>query len=182
MQKYVLLIDCQNDFITGSLANPDAQKKVPEIVKYIKEQPKGTIFFYTLDTHDENYLNTLEGQKLPVKHCIRDTQGWYVAPSITAVLKEKISQGDKVQAITKDTFGSIPLMEYFKDLKDKDIEVHAVGFCTDICVLSNMTLLRAAKPNMKITCHANLCSGVTKESHDAAITVMKSCQIDVEGE
>lgn len=184
MQKYVIVVDVQNDFVNGALANSDAQKKIPAIVDFINSQPGGTTFIYTLDTHEKNYMESLEGQKLPVPHCIRDTPGWELKYEVGSALQEKMRVGEKVQGVLKETFGSVDLMNYFKDKRaqEHDIEIEVVGFCTDICVLSTVILLRAALPNTKITCHANLCSGVTKELHDAAIAVMKSCQIDVEGE
>lgn len=184
MKKFIILIDCQVDFISGALANPDAQKKISRLCTYINEQRGDVDFLYTLDTHSNNYMETLEGINLPVPHCIKDTPGWCLDPSIGEALMKRKTCGDRVEGITKETFGSVHLMEYFKNMRaqEHDIEIEVAGFCSDICVISNLLLLRAALPNTKITCRADLCSGVTKELHDAAIAIMKSCQISVEGE
>lgn len=181
MQKYIIVVDAQNDFISGSLKNGDAQKKAPKIAEYIRSQSTDTHFIYTLDTHDQNYADTLEGQMLPIPHCVRNTSGWELNYDIGSALQEKMRAGAEVQGVLKETFGSVDLLNYFKDKRaqERDIEIEVVGFCTDVCVLSTMILLRVALPNTKITCFSDLCAGTTKANHIAAIKVMKSCQIDI---
>lgn len=182
MDRFLIAVDLQNDFITGSLANPEAQKKLPSIKQYINERREaGDIVIFTLDTHQEDYLDTLEGKYLPVEHCINGTKGWELAvePRVQEI------------GISKPTFGLIGWPEIiteklaslhpltFPDLKSEEVEFELLGFCTDICVVSNAILLRAYFLNCKIIVQGKYCAGTTKENHKAALDVMKSCQIDV---
>ena len=172
MNKLLIIIDMQNDFIDGSLANPDAQAIVEPMARLI-ESWSGDIIF-TMDTHDEDYLETMEGKHLPVKHCIIGTEGWRVNQALyDASLNFPIEQS--VDYILKPTFG----------YKDWDFEtttydeIYLCGTCTDICVVSNALVLKAKYPEIPIRVYGNLCAGVTKEKHEAALEVMKSCQVEV---
>lgn len=178
MRKILLLIDCQNDFIDGVLGTEEAQKALPGIVEKVK-QFNGDAIFYTLDTHYDNYLSTLEGKKLPVKHCIVDTPGWHYPKELVDAMIEK-SNNCKLRSATKITFGADYLPGLVRGtFPDEDIEIEAIGFCTDICVISNVLILKAAFPEAKITVDSSCCAGVTPNKHEAALEVMRSCQIDV---
>lgn len=191
-KKLLIVIDAQNDFITGALRNEEAIKVLPNLVKLI-DAHDGTVIA-THDTHFNDlqvsaawpgdktvvaYEKSLEGQKLPVPHCIKLTEGWDLAPTVAEALTKKNTDGMlKFHAIDKYTFGYKNWEEYLK-FYDFD-EIVIAGFCTDICVISNALILRAIYPNKKITVIANASAGVTPEKHAAALNVMQSCQIDID--
>lgn len=184
--KVLVIVDAQNDFITGSLGSKEAQAVVPRMVEKIKEFPQNTLALFTKDTHYDNYLETREGRELPVKHCIYTTPGWAINDEISKAVKEKKFYSwntDEIinGRILKETFGSVKLAELIKSL-NKVEEVVFMGFCTDICVISNVLMVKAYCPELKITVDASCCAGVTHEKHEAALEVMKSCQINVIGE
>ena len=168
--KTLIVIDMQNDFISGSLGTKEAQAIVPNVKKKIEEyKSRGDEIIFTQDTHYENYLETNEGKHLPVEHCIVNTNGWEIADGLEV---------EKCQYIHKPTFG---WMHWdWNDYSFKEVEL--VGLCTDICVVSNALILKAQFPNANITVDASCCAGVTPEKHKAALEVMKSCQINVIGE
>ena len=189
-KKFLFVIDMQNDFIDGSLGSDDAKRIVPNVVKLIQNwgNDKENAIWYTYDTHYEHetltipkYENTLEGKMLPVKHCIVKTPGYQINEYIMDELEKRHSIYDR--AFHKFTFGSLDMVieasMYLLDNPKSDDEIHVCGLCTDICVVSNALLLRAKFPNLRIYIHENCCAGTSKEAHDAAITVMKSCQIEV---
>lgn len=172
--RYLIVVDVQNDFVSDALGTPEAQQIVPAVVKKIKEY-SGNILV-TLDTHQENYLDTQEGHLLPVKHCIQDTQGWQLASEVENVLSKK-----DAKVYTKPTFASVQLAQELKAIHEKNPieEIELVGLCTDICVISNAIMLKGFMPDVPIYVDASCCAGVTPEKHDAALEVMKSCQIYV---
>lgn len=170
MNKVLIVVDMQNDFIDGSLGTAEAVKIVPNVVKLINEWEGDVICTY--DTHYDNYDNTLEGKMLPVKHCVVNTDGWLLNSDVFEVVKNK----DCVSYV-KPTFGSLELMNS-KYIKDGD-EITICGLCTDICVISNALLLRAKYPNNVINVVETCCAGVTLQKHNAAIQVMESCQINI---
>jgi nicotinamidase-related amidase len=174
MNKLLVVVDMQKDFIDGSLGTPEAQAIVPAVVEKIKSFDGDVV--YTMDTHDENYLETQEGRKLPVVHCVVNTDGWELHPDVQAALNEK-----HANVITKSTFGAVDLIEYIeRDCRGKEYgSIELVGLCTDICVVSNAMLLKAWYPETPISVYASCCAGVTPESHKAALTTMKMCQIEV---
>lgn len=172
MNKILIVIDMQNDFIYGPLGTPEARAIVPNVVKKVEEYNPEDVY-YTMDTHYSDYLETLEGIKLPIKHCIYKTDGWRIINE----LPDKIFKDD--DPIEKFTFG---VKDWIPYLNDGFSEIEIVGVCTDICVVSNALILRAHFPNIKITVDASCCAGSTPEKHKAALEVMKSCQIDVIGE
>jgi nicotinamidase-related amidase len=156
----------QNDFIDGVLGTAEAQAIVPKIKKKIKEYlSNGDKVIFTRDTHNADYLNTFEGKKLPVPHCIRDTEGWQISKELN---------NEKCQHIDKPTFG-------YKDWEFlywmSDIEL--VGVCTDICVISNAMILKAFFPENNITVDASCCAGTTPENHINALNAMRMCQIEI---
>lgn len=168
--KLLAVIDMQNDFIDGALGTAEAVKiVVPVAEKISKMKSEGAAVVFTRDTHSEDYLQTSEGKKLPVEHCIKDTEGWNIT--------DKLETGDS-PVIDKPTFGSYELAEYAASL-DYLEEIILVGLCTDICVISNAMLLKARLPETKITVDSACCAGVTPESHNNALEAMKMCQIDV---
>lgn len=176
MKKFLVVVDMQKDFVDGSLGTAEAVAIVPNVVKKINEF-EGDIFV-TYDTHFDNYMETSEGKKLPVPHCIKDTDGWKLNDQVAEALKSK-----EYTEVEKITFGSVDLPDMiFKAAGDEDFSIELVGLCTDICVVSNTLILKANYPEKDITVDASCCAGVTPESHSAALTTMKMCQINVIGE
>ena len=174
MQKILVVVDMQNDFIDGSLGTKEAVEIVPSVKEKI-ENFDGKVIF-TRDTHFDNYLETQEGTLLPVKHCIKDTNGWQIHPELDAL---RVSE-----AIDKPTFGSVILGKKLVEENEKDpIEsVTLIGLCTDICVISNALLIKAFLPEVPIIIDAKCCAGVTPDSHKNALNAMKACQIKIENE
>lgn len=172
MRKILIVIDMQNDFIDGSLGTPEALEIIEPVKNKIRDWKKEDIFA-TMDTHEENYLETQEGKYLPVRHCIRGTHGWQIREDIAELL-------DGAVIIEKPTFGSMKLAETLQRLSTKEeIELELIGLCTDICVVSNALLLKVAMPEVKISVDASCCAGVSPEKHLAALETMASCQIDI---
>lgn len=172
MRKVLVVVDMQKDFIDGSLGTPEAVAIVENVVKKIG-QYKPEDIYATRDTHEENYLDTAEGKKLPVVHCIAGTEGWEICPQVAKALAG-------ATIVNKPTFGSVVLAELLQTENDKEeIEIELVGLCTDICVVSNALLLKAVMPENSISVDAACCAGVTPESHEAALTTMEMCQITV---
>ncbi len=165
MGKTLIVVDMQNDFITGSLGTKEAQDIVQKVKNKITEyQKRGDEIIFTRDTHQPDYLNTPEGKKLPVEHCIEGTKGWQIADGLEV---------DGAKYIDKPTFG----WTHWNDRTFEEIEM--VGLCTDICVVSNALILKATFPDVEITVDASCCAGVTSATHNAALETMKMCQINV---
>ena len=179
--KVLVVVDMQNDFITGSLSSKEAQAVVEPVVQRILDFDG--LILYTLDTHTEDYLNTKEGEKLPVKHCIAGTDGWAPNSAVWMALMHK-NVADEQHMIAKDTFGGVSLpMRIHEMLEGEDPEeITLVGLCTDICVISNALLLQAFYPEAKITVDASCCAGATPEGHKTALAAMKPCQIEIVNE
>lgn len=167
--KYLIVVDMQRDFIDGALGTDEAVKIVPAVREYI-EGFRGEIIF-TRDTHTTDYMNTQEGKNLPVPHCIKGTSGWQIADELAP-----FAEGKKV--FDKPTFGSIELAEYLKSKLEVE-EITLVGLCTDICVISNAFLIKAALPEVQISVVEKCCAGVTPESHKRALLSMQTCQIKI---
>lgn len=164
----LLVIDLQNDFVDGALGNKGNDKIVKPIESLV-ENFDGEVIF-TRDTHDENYLESLEGSHLPVKHCIKNSKGWQI----------KIDTKNH-KIIDKPSFGSYELVEYLKKLNEKEkIEnIYMVGICTDICVLSNAILIKNALLNTEVTVIEDLCKATNEKNHKIALEAMKSCQVNI---
>ena len=177
--KIMVIVDCQKDFINGSLGTPEAQAMIPRLVEKIKAEPESTLYVFTRDTHDTDYLTTDEGKQLPVEHCIKGTPGWELDTRLTDLF------ANSPVCIDKPTFGSTALMSFLEDIymninEEGVDEIEFVGLCTDICVISNALMAKAQYYNsVPISCDATCCAGVTPEKHAAALEVMKSCQIIV---
>lgn len=168
--KILAVIDMQNDFIDGSLGTKEAENIVPAVAEKIKSfKNSGDEIVFTRDTHHENYLSTMEGKKLPVIHCVKNTKGWEIS--------DKLDTSD-CTIIDKPTFGSYDLAEFIAGNPQID-EVVLVGLCTDICVISNAMLIKAKLPEIKITVDSSCCAGVTPQSHENALSAMKMCHIDI---
>lgn len=168
MKKTLIVVDMQKDFIDGALGTKEAVAIVENVKKKIAQyQQNGDEIIFTRDTHQSDYLSTNEGKNLPVEHCIKGTEGW------------KIQDGLEVPEaiyIDKPTFGYLNWKEYNLE------EVEMVGLCTDICVVSNALIIKATYPEIQVSVDASCCAGVTPESHTAALTTMKMCQVKVTGE
>lgn len=166
--KFLIVVDMQNDFISGSLGSDLALSIVPAVVEKVKNYDGKVIF--TRDTHGENYLKTQEGKRLPVEHCIKGTNGHEICDQL---------KGYATTVVDKTTFGSLNLPEVIKKEQSKVEEIELCGLCTDICVISNAMILKAAFPETRIVVLKDCCAGVTFESHLTALNAMKSVQIDV---
>lgn len=171
MQDILIVVDMQNDFIDGDLGTNEAVAIVPRVKEKI-DNFNGKIYF-TRDTHSENYLDTQEGKNLPVKHCIKDTDGWQISNILNTSKAEKL--------IDKITFGSSELALLLSDENKKEAinTITLIGLCTDICVISNAMLIKAFLPEVQIIVDSECCAGVTNESHSQALNAMKMCQIKV---
>lgn len=166
MKKTLIVVDMQNDFIDMALGTKEAVAIVPKVQEKIRAYAQnGDEIIYTRDTHGEDYLNTPEGRKLPVPHCLRGTKGWEIREGLYI-------PGCKI--IDKPNFGWPHWAE------EKLEEVELIGLCTDICVVSNALLIKAAFPDAAVKVDARCCAGVTPESHETALLTMQMCQIDVQ--
>lgn len=173
MKKFLIVVDMQKDFVDGALGTKEAKAIVDKAAEKI-ENFCGDIFV-TYDTHFSDYLDTSEGKKLPVPHCIKGTDGWEVNGRIAAALQNK-----SYTSIEKLTFGSVDLPRLIKERAgDEDFTIELIGLCTDICVVSNALILKANFPEKQITVDSSVCAGVTPHSHEAALTTMKMCQINI---
>lgn len=182
-KKLICIIDVQNDFIDGALRNEEAIKVVPNIVKYLKDNINNAYVVATYDTHKENYLETQEGCKLPVVHCIENTLGHKMNNDVYNEFKKYVEKGNAYEII-KYTFGANPndwknIIDNLLLKEDFNKEIEILGFCTDICVVSNAIILKALYPELNISICSKLCAGVTKELHQATLDVLSSCQINI---
>lgn len=181
--KILVVVDMQNDFIDGALGTPEAQAIVPKVVEKIKMyKEKGDAVICTMDTHYPDYLNTMEGRKLPVPHCIRLTEGWLMNKDVLEALGE---YKERWGFLEKYTFGARSIGSHVNNhLWDGDTGINpamieVVGLCTDICVISNVMILKSEFPNTPIIVDSSCCAGVTPESHQRALEAMKMCHIDI---
>jgi len=167
MKKTLIVVDMQNDFINMALGTPEAVAIVPNVKAKINEYANGGHeIIYTRDTHSDNYLNTPEGKKLPIPHCIKGTKGWEIADGLYI---------DGCKIIDKPNFG-------WSNWKDEKLEmVELIGLCTDICVVSNALIIKAAFPDAQVKIDKTCCAGVTPETHNAALKTMQMCQIEIIG-
>lgn len=177
MKKILIVVDCQNDFITGTLAIAGASEVVPKIVEKIGYYKDGLVVL-TRDTHTEDYLKTHEGNRLPVEHCVGGSKGWMVQSEIFDAAEESA-----YTMCDKTGFGCVDMVKELINLvkgeEDNKVCFELVGFATDICVISNAMLLRSYFPESDIVVDASCCAGVTKESHLNALNAMKMCHIDI---
>ncbi len=173
MKKFLVVVDMQNDFIDGALGTSEAVSTIDNAVKKIKDFD-GEIFL-TLDTHYDDYLQTSEGKKLPIKHCIKGTDGWKLNNKIISALN-----GKKYVTVEKSTFGSTELPTLIqKAACNENFTIELIGLCTDICVVSNALILKAAFYENEISVDSHCCAGVTPKTHNSALDTMKMCQINI---
>lgn len=173
MNKIIIVVDMQNDFITGSLGGIEAQNTILKIKKVLEKAVKdGDKIVFTQDTHFANYMETLEGKKLPVPHCIKGTKGWDIIDELKEFVNPQLT-------IEKMTFGYDNWFSFLEKEFPSQDEIVLVGVCTDICVVSNALIIRSIYPNLKISVIEECCAGVTNEKHNSALEVMASCQIDI---
>lgn len=165
MKKTLIVVDIQNDFIHMALGTPEAAAIVPKVKAKIQEYVRnGDEIIFTRDTHFADYLQTAEGKKLPVEHCIRGTKGWEIADGLYV-------EGCKI--IDKPNFG----WPHWKDEALEEVEL--IGLCTDICVVSNALIIKATFPDAAVTVDSTCCAGVTPATHEAALKTMAMCQVDI---
>ena len=173
MKRFLVVVDMQKDFVDGSLGTKEAMAIVPAVKEKVQSF-EGDIFV-TYDTHFEDYLETAEGKNLPVPHCIYETPGWQLTEALEELMEEIPHY--KVQ---KYSFGSTTLPHLMTEVADgEDFSVELIGLCTDICVVSNALILKALYPEIRISVDPACCAGVTPESHEAALTTMRMCQIEI---
>lgn len=173
MKHFLVVVDMQKDFVDGVLGTPEAVAIVPAVCERIREFDGEIIVTY--DTHPDTYLDTAEGKKLPVVHCVKDTDGWQLDAVVASALAER-----QWTAVEKPTFGSVVLPSLIAERAgEEDFDITLIGLCTDICVVSNALLLKAHFPEVSIAVESALCAGVTPDTHAAALQTMQMCQIDV---
>lgn len=172
--RYLIVIDMQNDFVTGPLGSPEA-RAIADAVAQRATTFNGAVAF-TMDTHGPDYLDTQEGRNLPVPHCIAGTDGWRLIPALEEVREER-----DAPVFEKPAFGSPELAAWLvqRNAEEPIESVELCGVCTDICVVSNALLIKAALPEVPVRLDARLCAGVTPEAHEAALATMRSCQVEV---
>lgn len=171
-KKVLFVIDMQVDFVTGALANEEAQKITGKIAEKIKAyQAAGDYVFFTRDTHSESYMDTQEGRMLPVPHCIEGSDGWQIVEELRGFATEETT-------LDKPSFGSLEMPKWVFKKTDGDFdEMEFCGVCTDICVISNAMIMKAAFPEVTLTVDGSCCAGVTPESHQNALNAMAACQM-----
>ncbi|MDD6204407.1 MAG: cysteine hydrolase [Firmicutes bacterium] len=169
--NWLVVVDMQNDFISGSLGSAEARGIVERVAaKILKRRDEGWQTVYTRDSHGPDYLCSQEGRRLPVEHCIKGTNGH--------LLDSRIPVCGTV--LDKPSFGSVELARHIAGIGAERIEL--IGLCTDICVISNALLLKAFLPEAEISVDASCCAGVTPQSHLNALEAMKMCQIEITGQ
>lgn len=181
MEDLLIVVDMQNDFITGSLGSEAAQKivtNVAETIENYKNENKPVVF--TRDTHSSNYLETFEGKHLPVEHCIENSDGWLICEDLLPYTYANKNRNFFVNKYTFGYMGWTQVISYIEDVMHTHIDsIEICGLCTNICVVSNAIILRACYPGMKITVDSSCCAGTSVDNHEAALKVMKSQQIDI---
>ena len=173
MRKLLIVIDMQKDFTYGALRNEDAIAVIDNVKRKI-ESFDGEVIF-TLDTHGDDYMHTQEGRKLPVPHCIKGSEGHELVDELKPYAENRL-------VLEKETFGSVKLGEILKEMNASDPpeEITLIGVCTDICVISNAMIVKAALPEVTVKVDSACCAGVTPESHNIALEAMKTCQIEID--
>lgn len=178
MKKLLIIIDMQNDFITGCLGNNECRAVVKEVTEVVSSGIYSDVIL-TRDTHNDNYLETQEGQKLPVPHCIKNTEGWEINKEVMNAVKLNFS-AENIAIIDKPSFGSLELAMLLKKYNNKEYDcIDFVGVCTGICVISNVLIAKAAVPEINVRVIEKACACVTPTSHKTAVDAMKTCQVDI---
>ena len=181
-KKILVVVDVQNDFIDGALGNDETKAIVPKLVKKLKKYGKDYDSIYlTRDIHYDNYLDTLEGKKLPVPHCIKKSGGESINKDVWEAVQMLRKQKKYVGVVDKNTFASKDLIAILSQVCSSSDEIELCGVCTDICVVANAIGLRTAMPNTVIKVDSHCCAGTSINAHNAALRTMASCQVDVIG-
>lgn len=181
-KKILVVVDMQNDFISGPLGNEECMGAVDQVVDVIRNGEYDRILV-TQDTHSEDYMSTKEGKHLPVVHCIEGTKGWEYEERVGEAIN---ASGLKTTYFKKNTFGCLAMAEFFKEeangiANSQETQIDFCGVCTGICVISNVMLTKAALPEANIRVLADACACVTPESHRTALEAMKLCHIEIVG-
>ena len=174
MNRYLFVIDYQNDFVDGALGFPGAEKLDEKIAAKVRAYGKGHVLF-TRDTHFENYLTTREGRNLPVVHCIKGTPGWEVYGQTAKALAEV-----EAPAIDKLVFGmdiSDPAIAAV--LPERADEIELVGLVSNICVVSNAVVLQSKYPEATILVDAQCTDSFDKGLHEKVLDVLSGFQVKV---
>jgi len=166
MKKLLVVVDMQKDFVTGCLGTKEACEITDSVAEYVKNFDGDVVF--TMDTHGENYMETQEGNKLPVPHCLKGSDGWDIVPELKPYVNK---------VFEKPTFGSKELADFVTNNEYESITL--IGVCTGICVLSNAILIKAFAPEVPVRVIAGLCACVTPDTHETALRAMETCQIEV---
>ena len=168
--KVLAIIDMQKDFIDGALGTKEAVSIVPKVAARLKKaREDGETVVFTRDTHHADYLSTQEGRKLPVPHCMEETEGWQIDAALAV---------EDAPVFDKPGFGSPALIEYLRSLPALE-GVEFIGLCTDICVITNAMMTKGALPEVPLSVRADCCAGVTAQSHETALQAMRMCQISI---
>ncbi len=169
MNKYLIVVDVQKDFVDGALGTAEAVQIIPRVKEKIAEyRSNGGKIIFTRDTHTPDYLQTNEGKHLPVEHCIKNTDGWQIYEGLAF---------DNATIINKPSFGYLDWKNHIEETSSLEIEL--IGLCTDICVVSNALILKALFPEAKVQVDSSACAGVTVATHNAALDTMKMCQVEI---
>lgn len=176
-EKVLVIVDMQKDFTTGVLGNAACVKAIDEVVDIVNHNQFDRIFF-TRDTHQKNYMETQEGRKLPVEHCIEGSDGWQV---VDAIQKAVDAKNVPVEYFDKPTFGSVKLGDRCRELYQdgEGTEVYFCGVCTGICVINNVAMAKANCPEAVVRVFEKGCACVTPETHKTAIEAMKTFQVEI---
>ena len=174
MNRYLFVIDYQNDFVDGALGFPGAEKLDVGIAAKVREYGKGHVLF-TRDTHFENYLDTREGKNLPVKHCIKGSFGWEVYGETAKALAEV-----EAHAIDKLVFGmDVTDPATAAVLPETADEIELVGLVSNICVVSNAVVLQSKYPEAKVLVDASCTDSFDKSLHEKVLDVLEGFQVTV---
>ena len=193
MNKMLVVVDMQNDFIDGVLGSPEAQAIVPKVVERVKQAiDNDEIIFLTKDTHyQQDYLDTEEGKNLPIPHCIFGTKGWDINKDI---YNETSKRYNNTFHLPKFTFGECwdkYIFTYYDEQEEKEVslffdietknikEIEIIGLDTDFCVLANAMTLKAAFPNAHIVINAECCAGSIPEWHEKALDMLEHCHCEI---
>ena len=173
MRKILVVVDMQKDFIDGALGFEGADKIIPGIIAKIKEyEASGDEIVYTLDTHFDNYMNTQEGKNLPVPHCIKGSEGHELVPALKTLLSDCL-------CFEKPTFGSLKLGNYINDNAEKYDSIEICGLVSNICVISNAIVAKAAAPEAEIIINRALTDSFDKKLDEETYDILRGVQVTV---
>jgi len=182
MYKVLIVVDMQKDFIDGALGTPEAAAIVDKVAGRIADS-KDELILFTRDTHGADYLDTSEGKKLPVVHCVEGTDGWQINDTVMDAWRNNINTRivDMLPNNTfdKPVFGSVDLVNFLAECAHDISEIEILGLCTDICVVSNALMIKNTLPDIEIAVNATCCAGVSPQSHQEALNTMQMCQVTI---